>query len=1269
MGYNSRELKASPLEKKVSKPKDVIYDPMGQWKYPGQVTRIPGGNITMQGVNYPVLGVDSRGNQQMMYPGMEYTFPGDYVTEYPQMQAGGSFGGKAKAPVRPAAPVRPVAKPSYSDPNALITYKNNPQVVGSTAQSLNTGNPEYDKVVQQKLLTGKYGYDPKTRMVHPLQPEDQFGVSSAETTRLSQPKKEISKSDANYEYSKTHKPVLIEDIMDGVGGNAGEYVWMTKAEEQAYNEEYARRGMEKMLRSGSNIIRSMPGIETLSDAIGLGEATLRGDKTDMGIYSAALALPFVPGVLASGLRQVKKLPETVKKYAPKYETIVRIEPSTYSAKPNPNLPDEMNALQGRWYGTPEEAAYYLKQSKDPNATHHVVSEMRLPVKKITKYKGENMPMAAKQMSIGYGQAGSWQNLAKKYNISEEKMKTLISKDDVWQNHPEHYNPNELIVPQQLAEFHRANPKLVGTPEELMHYLELLQRKVQTPYKVPILGTTIPREYLPWLSKKYPAPTGLPQNVGDLGEIGAARKINLPMEYRTGGLVRYTDKNIKSSINELMRRNELLFGPKGKHHYIPVMKKKKDGGTPEAFPQQPTQQQFFERGFVPQGPIGFYKHGGDIAFPQQPPADVFFAGIPWQPEFMQGGQPCLECGGQHMKDGGWIQDATKNMRTDKPCTGSKFGGPDCPPGSPRYNLAKTFRAMAKKQFGGDNDADDMGGSPDMDQDDYLSQYSNTFMGTLKNNTAMSLADEAAQQAQSMMTAQFGGGIMSGDYGYSPNMMNQNMFTAKADNFTNKGQQAIDNFYRTSMNAMATAKPYMKNTVSYAADGIAVGPGGGASGGQGATNTGMPSGMTQDQFFEYMDAYNQRQNQGAQQYNTPNNQQQWNYNPQGMNNFPMNYNPGMSWNTKGPQVMTNGYPVPMMAFNPQNTHLQSYDYRGRLLGPGARKVSMTFRTYTDPQTGQTTQVPVEQGQGTTGTSQGTPGYNAANPQNLQNSQPTYLTPEERQKRDQTRKGIGLKTRLDNFGQNVEEYFGRDRTKPQFINPNTRGVSQQPFVMPNASNPNEVQGIDYSKSFASSMKFGGMKAQGGIEVPNTGYTFPDYSWDGPIGGNQAPRPMYETNPIMMDQNTNPANNDPLVKVPQGQGSYFDTTVTGKRKMGLDGESSANWIMAALAGATGVANRREAAKTDELVQRGTLADNSFASMAANRLQNQGRYNWTGMSTGAFDPNSMDVVQQPGQNYNMEGQAFSKMGGAYQQGGPVELDEDEINYILQNGGSIQYLD
>jgi hypothetical protein len=71
--------------------KKPIISPLGQWAYPGEVTVIPSSNITMKGVNYPVLGIDDLGNQQMMMPGGEYDFPGNYVTEYPQMNKGGQM--------------------------------------------------------------------------------------------------------------------------------------------------------------------------------------------------------------------------------------------------------------------------------------------------------------------------------------------------------------------------------------------------------------------------------------------------------------------------------------------------------------------------------------------------------------------------------------------------------------------------------------------------------------------------------------------------------------------------------------------------------------------------------------------------------------------------------------------------------------------------------------------------------------------------------------------------------------------------------------------------------------------------------------------------------------------------------------------------------------------------------------------------------------------------------------------------------------------------
>lgn len=50
---------------------------------------IPSGNITMKGVDFPVLGTDNLGNSQMMMPGYDYKFPGNEVFEIPMAQDGG----------------------------------------------------------------------------------------------------------------------------------------------------------------------------------------------------------------------------------------------------------------------------------------------------------------------------------------------------------------------------------------------------------------------------------------------------------------------------------------------------------------------------------------------------------------------------------------------------------------------------------------------------------------------------------------------------------------------------------------------------------------------------------------------------------------------------------------------------------------------------------------------------------------------------------------------------------------------------------------------------------------------------------------------------------------------------------------------------------------------------------------------------------------------------------------------------------------------------
>lgn len=70
-----------------------IVSPYGQWKYPGKDTVIPSNNITMDNVNYPVLGISDTGDTKVMMPWHNYHYTGSIVYEHPlignQYQLGG----------------------------------------------------------------------------------------------------------------------------------------------------------------------------------------------------------------------------------------------------------------------------------------------------------------------------------------------------------------------------------------------------------------------------------------------------------------------------------------------------------------------------------------------------------------------------------------------------------------------------------------------------------------------------------------------------------------------------------------------------------------------------------------------------------------------------------------------------------------------------------------------------------------------------------------------------------------------------------------------------------------------------------------------------------------------------------------------------------------------------------------------------------------------------------------------------------------------------
>jgi hypothetical protein len=123
----------------LSKPKDIIVDPMGQYNHPGKNTRIPGGDITMANVPYPVMAYPNIGQPQMMYPEQDYNFPGaDYVDEYPMMQSGGQ---------------RPILYVDRNDPEGVARY----QSYADSLQAFNITNSRFDHPNAYHKKSKKYG--------------------------------------------------------------------------------------------------------------------------------------------------------------------------------------------------------------------------------------------------------------------------------------------------------------------------------------------------------------------------------------------------------------------------------------------------------------------------------------------------------------------------------------------------------------------------------------------------------------------------------------------------------------------------------------------------------------------------------------------------------------------------------------------------------------------------------------------------------------------------------------------------------------------------------------------------------------------------------------------------------------------------------------------------------------------------------------------------------------------------------------------------------
>ena len=350
---------------------------------------------------------------------------------------------------------------------------------------------------------------------------------------------------------------------------------------------------------------------------------------------------------------------------------------------------------------------------------------------------------------------------------------------------------------------------------------------------------------------------------------------------------------------------------------------------------------------------------------------------------------------------------------------------------------------------------------------------------------------------------------------------------------------------------------------------------------------------------------------------------------------NLNPTGRWQ-RGPGAHLG----PAVAYNPADTYLDEYTYKGRLLGKGPRKVKMKFSHYGQPG------MPA------------LPGNEEIDP-NLVVQDPNEAMENNRKSRDEVRANLAEGLKPD---PNAVEVTGATSMMPDYgsgfgdapINPDAAGYD--PILM----DPNQMAyggyippmmfGGAYTEAFPQAQMYPVM-GNGGIPFPEA---FPQ--------AQMYPTQYYpQMSPVAIMQ----GGGQP-VGMPQTDPWGTTTGVWGREMSGATQMAAADAALAGMAGLTSIANQRHMRDFEDQMKQKTLGDANFV---ANTQSDRGK--WT-QNQGYIDPMQMTPVQFQGMNMGAIGSdQYVKYGGQmkYQDGGEYVMSQAEIDQIYAMGGTVEFLD
>lgn len=550
-------------------------DPMGYWNPAnvGKIVQVPteDGHITMKGVNQPLIGMDEFGNTQYQMPGMDYHYPGQFITEYPIAKDGGWLDTMQDGGEKPWGEMTPKERAAYldaKDANKKAETKSRAQakkehindyIINSTKEALThplfsapayftpqgamIGAGQAAINASKNIYEGNYktaafdalGVLPLLKQlknipknIKPTIKGKFEGVGSADDIKQLSAKPTYENNPYIFRDPHNNQPIYQTDPADFQNFKNTEMINEAKTHYKKASNDWLNT--EGIKRSGNTDVPEFnKELNTISTQMQFGKRDL---LTKDQFYTND---------------DVTKMAEQYKDYYKRLNDFEELNPRNQG-----NM--IMQALSGQGDEYMKTFHNLNPQAKLPDWTGKFIGDYPLSKEIFNSIPG----LYHKPLSL---------RTLKRLTQGEDK---LLNKAKDIKSFEENYWGD--MNPRGFVQEMRNSAGL--TRDQAKNLTEEEAKKIADQIKQKLYNQSV-KWYKEDIAKPYTGSEAFqdiqPNKFG--GELDEE-------EFRRGGqkgLKKFTSKNIATSVNDIMMRNETLFGPAGKKRYKPGLKFKNGGG--------------------------------------------------------------------------------------------------------------------------------------------------------------------------------------------------------------------------------------------------------------------------------------------------------------------------------------------------------------------------------------------------------------------------------------------------------------------------------------------------------------------------------------------------------------------------------------------------------------------------------------------------------------------------------------------------------------------